>query len=90
VNGRDAGVIYAPPWQLDISKQVQSGINGIAVIVIGTLKNTLGPHHGNPALGTAWPGMFQKAPNPGPPAGSQYSTVGYGLFQSFELLHSVR
>jgi hypothetical protein len=61
----------------------------IAVTVIGTLKNTVGPHHGNPSLGTACPGMFQKAPNPGPPAASQYSTAGYGWFQPFELLHSV-
>jgi hypothetical protein len=90
VNDRDAGVIYAPPWQLEISKHMKAGTNEIAVTVIGTLKNTLGPHHGNPALGTAWPGMFQKAPNPGPPPGSQYSTVGYGLFQPFELWHSVR
>jgi hypothetical protein len=90
VNGRNAGIIYAPPWELDVSKDVKSGANQIEVIIIGTLKNTLGPHHGNPALGTAWPAMFQKAPNPGPPPGSQYSTVGYGLFKTFELLHSVR
>jgi hypothetical protein len=32
--------------------------------------------------------MFQKAPTPGPPPGSQYSTVGYGLFEPFVLVRT--
>jgi hypothetical protein len=62
-----------------------AGMNTIEVVVIGTLKNTLGPHHGNPSLGTAWPSMFHRAPNPGPPPGNQYHNVGYGLLKPFEL-----
>jgi hypothetical protein len=54
--------------------------------VIGTLKNTRGPHHGNPQLGTAWPAMFQKGPSPGPPPGRDYSTGGCGLMRPFVLL----
>ena len=61
----------------------------LEVIVIGTLKNTLGPHHGKPSLGTAWPGMFQKAPASCPP-GAEYDTVGYGLAQPFELKQIVQ
>jgi len=57
-------------------------------VVIGTLKNTLGPHHGHPALGAAWPSAFQKGPENGPPPGAEYSTVGYGLFRPFVLKHS--
>ncbi len=86
VNGRLAGYITSPPWECDITDLVHSGENTIEIVAFGTLKNTLGPHHGNPSLGTAWPAMFQKAPYPGPPAGDQYSTVGYGLFEPFRLL----
>jgi hypothetical protein len=85
VNGKSAGYIYRRPWECDVTKFMSAGINNIEVVVIGTLKNTLGPHHGNPSLGTAWPGMFQKAPNPGPPPGRQYHNVGYGLLKPFEL-----
>ena len=86
VNGREAGYVSAPPWSLDVSELIKPGSNRVEVIVIGTLKNTLGPHHGKPALGTAWPAMFTKGPQPGPPPGQEYSTVGYGLFQPFELV----
>lgn len=87
VNGTPAGHIAQRPWQCDVTRWLKAGANSIDVVVIGTLKNTLGPHHKNPALGTAWPGMFQSAPNPGPPPGSQYHTVGYGLFGPFVLKH---
>jgi hypothetical protein len=88
VNGQAAGLILSSPWSVDVSRWIQPGANTIEVTVIGTLKNTLGPHHGNPPLGTAWPSMFQKGPSPGPPPGSQYSTVGYGLFEPFVLVRT--
>jgi hypothetical protein len=90
VNGQNAGLVMSAPWSVDVTKWVKPGANSIEVTVIGTLKNTLGPHHGNPALGTAWPSMFQKGPSPGPPPGSQYSTVGYGLFEPFVLVQTRR
>jgi hypothetical protein len=85
VNGNVAGYITHAPWECDITGQIWNGENSVEVIAVGTLKNTLGPHHGKPALGTAWPGMFQKAPDPGPPAGGEYDTVAYGLSQPFIL-----
>jgi hypothetical protein len=85
VNGKHAGVIYSSPWSLDVTPWVSMGVNTIEVTVIGTLKNTLGPHHGNPELGTAWPAMFQKGISPGPPPGREYSTVAYGLYEPFIL-----
>ena len=85
VNGRLAGFIDAPPWDCDVTKWVKRGQNEVEVTVIGTLKNTLGPHHGNPALGAAWPGGFHVGPSPGPPPGASYSTVAYGLFEPFVL-----
>jgi hypothetical protein len=86
VNGRSAGFIFRAPFELDITDLISAGQNAVSVTVFGTLKNTLGPHHNNPPLGTAWPGMFQKGPQGGYPAGSAYSVVGYGLFQDFKLL----
>ena len=85
VNGKPAGFIDAPPWECDVTKWVKRGQNEVEVTVIGTLKNTLGPHHGKPALGAAWPGGFHVGPNPGPPPGASYSTVAYGLFEPFVL-----
>lgn len=85
VNGKFAGYIDAPPFECDVTKHIKRGENSVEVVVIGTLKNTLGPHHGNPTLGAAWPSQFQRGPAEGPPPGEQYSTVGYGLFEPFML-----
>ena len=85
VNGTPAGCIVSAPWQCDITKVMQAGTNTIDVRVIGTLKNTLGPHHAGRGLGSAWPGMFQQGPETGPPAGNSYHTVDYGLFTPFIL-----
>jgi len=85
VNGKPAGYITCPPWECDVPDQIKVGENTIEVTVIGTLKNTLGPHHGKPALGAAWPAAFHVGPNPGPPPGADYSVVGYGLFEPFVL-----
>ena len=89
VNGALAGHIGYAPWQCDVTKHIRPGENNIEVIAIGTLKNTLGPHHGKPGLGAAWPGMFQRGPNPGPPAGPEYDTVGYGLSEPFTVTRTV-
>ncbi len=88
VNGRPAGYVAYPPWETDVTEFLRQGKNTVEVTVIGTLKNTLGPHHGNPQPGTAWPAMFQKGPSPGPPPGRDYSTIGYGLMKPFVLLRS--
>jgi len=86
VGGKSAGFIFRAPFELDITDFISAGQNTVSVTVFGTLKNTLGPHHNNPPLGTAWPGMFQKGPQGGYPPGSAYGIVGYGLFQDFKLL----
>ncbi len=89
VNGKSAGYIVSAPWECDVTRQIKRGANDVEVVVIGTLKNTLGPHHGNPPLGTAWPSMFRNGPVDGPPPGAQYSTVGYGLYEPFVLKRAV-
>jgi hypothetical protein len=90
VNGKPAGFIDAPPWECDVTQYVKRGQNEVEITVIGTLKNTLGPHHGKPALGAAWPASFHQGPNPGPPPGDSYSTVAYGLFEPFVLKQAVK
>jgi hypothetical protein len=85
VNGKLAGYAYGQPTECDVTDAVTAGNNSIAVTVIGTLKNTLGPHHDNPPLGIASPGSFSKGPETGPPAGASYSTLEYGLFAPFVL-----
>ena len=65
---------------------VHEGDNEITVTVIGTPKNPLGPHHGDPPLGFAGPNSFRKGPVPGPPPGAAYDTLDYGLFEPFVLV----
>lgn len=88
VNGKDAGYIDAPPWECDVTPWTREGENQIDVTVVGTLKNTLGPHHGSPPLGAAWPASFHQAPASGPPLGAKYDTVEYGLFEPFLIRHT--
>ncbi|HUT29550.1 MAG TPA: glycosyl hydrolase [Sedimentisphaerales bacterium] len=85
VNNKEAGYIHHQPWELEVTDLIRSGANRIDVTVIGTLKNTLGPHHGNPKPGRSGPASFRKGPDTGPPPGAQYQSIGYGLFKPFEL-----
>ncbi len=85
VNGRVAGYIAHQPWECDVSKLIQPGTNQIEVIVFGSLKNPLGPHHNNPAPGVAWANMWNQAPKQIPPPGREYDTHDYGLFEEFIL-----
>jgi hypothetical protein len=34
--------------------------------------------------------MFRNGPEPGPPPGNAYHTLGYGLFEPFTVLNSPR
>lgn len=86
VNGRPAGTAAFPPYRLDLTAALAAGRNEIAVVVTGTLKNTLGPFHNAPPLGRAWPGSFQQGAKGGPPPGAAYSVVDYGLFEDFKLV----
>ena len=88
VGDRTAGFVAFAPYEIDITDLLSPGRNTVSVTVFGTLKNTLGPHHNSPVLGTAWPGMFQKGAAGGYPPGSGYSVLGYGLFEDFRLLRA--
>jgi hypothetical protein len=73
-------------YECDITDFVLEGANTVVVAVTGTLKNTLGPHHGSPVRGRAWPSDFRKAPEGGPPPGSAYDVLPYGLFENFRIV----
>jgi hypothetical protein len=85
VNGQFCGHLVSQPWEVDVTRAVKTGENVVEVVVVGTLKNTLGPHHAGTVVGSAWPGMFQQGASPGPPPGGAYHTLGYGLFEPFTL-----
>jgi len=85
VNGKPVGHISYQPWRCEVTESIKPGVNTVVVEIIGTLKNTLGPHHNNPRLGSVWPSAFRKGPASGPPAGESYHTVEYGLFEPFTL-----
>lgn len=86
VNGQGVGFLISQPFELDITDHLKSGFNQLDVVVYGTLKNTLGPHHNNPPLGKAWPGSFQQGAAGGIPPGSAYHVVAYGLFEDFKAI----
>lgn len=83
VNGKTAGYILWQPWRLDITQALQPGENTVTVVVFGSLKNLLGPHHAGELRGSAWPGSFWQHPKEGQPSGDKYDTIGYGLNQPF-------
>jgi hypothetical protein len=90
VNGKSAGYVGYKPFRRDVTKLIRTGTNVVEVIVTGTLKNTLGPHHAGSQVGAAWPSMFRKGPKNGPPAGEKYHTIDYGLFEPFILKQITR
>jgi hypothetical protein len=84
VNNKHAGIIMAPPYLLDISNDIQKGKNKVEVVVIGSLKNTLGPHHNNPRPGLASPWNWRRVQHF--PSGSDYDLLDYGLMEDFQIL----
>jgi len=84
VNKEPAGVIAWPPYTLDISDKLGNGENEISVVVYGSLKNLLGPHH-NPVRGRTGPSTWDVAPER-QPGGEKYDFIGYGLFEDFSLI----
>lgn len=85
VNGEKAGIIGFDPYRLDITSHLHPGKNNIAVRVIGSHKNLLGPHYNHPAKGLASPRHWKGIKEPVP--GDAYQLIDYGLFDDFELMH---
>jgi len=85
VNGKKAGVIGFAPFELEISKLLKKGNNEITIHVVGTLRNTLGPHHAN-SKGSCWPSMFQSVQKDFTLAGNSYVSLPYGLMDDFKVI----
>jgi hypothetical protein len=84
VNGKSAGTIGWQPYELDVTKLVRAGANRVEVVVYGSLKNLLGPHHGKINRGLTGPGSFRNAPET-TPGGASYDLDAYGLMENFEV-----
>lgn len=82
INGTEAGIIQTEPYLF--RTELPQGENTIDVIVIGSLKNTLGPHHGDLKKGVVKPDLFRVAPAI-QPAGSAYQMIDYGLMEDFKI-----
>lgn len=85
VNGKSAGIIGWAPFEKDITTLLGEGENQVEVIVTGSMKNLLGPHHFNPLRGFVTPWSFFRGPIH-QPAGSEYDMIDYGLFEDFEIV----
>jgi len=85
VNGENAGIIGWAPNELEISDLLKEGENQVEVIVTGSLKNLMGPHHMNPEPGFVTPWSFINAPQH-QPSGSEYDMLDYGLLEDFEIV----
>jgi len=89
VNGKSAGIIGWQPYEVEITPLAKAGKNTVEVIVTGSLKNLLGPHHPKIIKGMTGPGSFRRAPGSQPP-GAQYDLERYGLMSGFEVVAGTR
>jgi len=64
VNGKEAGKIMFPPYEVEVTELIQSGENEVKIRLVGTLRNALGPLHykgGDPSF--IGPETFRDAAN---------------------------
>ena len=45
VNGVEAGKVILPPYKVEITNTLKPGENEIKILLVGTLRNALGPLH---------------------------------------------
>lgn len=76
------GIIQSEPFELEV--RLPYGNHEIMVNVIGSNKNTLGPHHNFTTPGIVTPRSFKNAPKVQPP-GSEYNLLDYGLMEDFKV-----
>ncbi len=77
VNGNSCGVLPWAPFELDVTEHIRDGENEIAIEVVGSRRNVLGPMHlagGKP--GWTGPGQFRTE---GAERTEEYVFVPYGL-----------
>jgi hypothetical protein len=83
INGKEVGIIQALPYVFKVD--LTPGENIIDVVVIGSLKNTLGPHHIVYPNGVGGrPDNFRRNVPFIQPPGSAYQMFDYGLMEDFK------
>jgi len=45
VNGKEAGLVFWPPYEIEITSLLKEGENFLEIELTGSLRNLLGPHH---------------------------------------------
>jgi len=76
VDGKRAGLIAWQPFHLEAA--VTPGKHTVAVRLVSTPHNTLGPFHNPASRMRAWPGAWATFPEQ-QPAGAQYDLLDYGF-----------
>ncbi|MDR3110318.1 MAG: hypothetical protein LBU65_11650, partial [Planctomycetaceae bacterium] len=84
VNNKPVTFVINKGIRNDVTDLIKDGDNVVSVVVYGTPKNLLGPHHNGKQRGSAWPGNFHRAPEH-QPSGNAYDTIGYGMFGGVNL-----
>ncbi len=82
IDGKHAGIIQTEPNEF--TTFLTNGTHKIEVVVNGSNKNILGPHHNVSRRGIVTPWSFKFAPEVQPP-GEEYDLLDYGLMTDFEL-----
>ncbi len=85
VGNEKVGIIGWPPYEFNLTPYLEDGTNTVAVEVVGSLKNLLGPHHANSREGIVTPWSWFYAPRNMPP-GDDYHLLDYGLMEDFDIL----
>lgn len=82
VNGESAGIVYAEPYTIDVTRQIKPGRNRIEVKVVGSNYNLMGPLH-TAHFGRVTPAFWRNIKVY--PSGSDYVQQDYGLMDDFTL-----
>ena len=82
VNGRKVADLSYAPHSFTLTG-LKPGNNLVEIQVIGSLKNTLGPHHNRPKPGLVSPWLWRGVKNF--PSGSEYDLYDYGLLEDFKI-----
>jgi hypothetical protein len=84
INGQTAATLIGNEKYVNISDYIIEGRNTAELIIIGSLKNTLGPFYKN-SSGFASPWDWKYIPHP--ITGEKYDLKDYGLMESFEIIN---
>jgi len=84
VNEKDAGIVAWHPWRIDVTRLIENGRNTVAVEVVSTLRNTMGPLHHKAKDDLSWVGPEQFVDEAN--WTDVYNFAPYGIFGDLELV----